>query len=307
MVAGYGVVAHAGPVRRVRLILTWAATSCGVAVWTVPAVGLAEPLAPSGKKKDVAATSSAGGQSGTGQAPNDQEDDQVDDRVNDQVDTQAPASDPNAQPQPESEIEGPEPEAPEKVACCIPDDEVPEPTTVETVSPPRVDGAYLGAVLGGGATFVRVNDRETPGAFLGGGGALRVGEAVLPWMTIGLQVGGRAGFKGAQRVYQGGVLVELGFLPVPKYPLSLLAGFGVGGGAVHEQDIEGRAGFGGAMFKAGARYDLFPGVAKRRPNRGGGFSLGPEISWVGFTPAAKGRPMSNTIVLGLWLGYYFGS
>ncbi len=31
------------------------------------------------------------------------------------------------------------------------------------------------------------------------------------------------------------------------------------------------------------------------------------LARLGFTPAAKGRPMSNTIYLGLFMGFYFGS
>ena len=138
--------------------------------------------------------------------------------------------------------------------------------------------------------------------------SIRIGEVVFPWMSIGVHAGGRAGWSRNQIVAQGAVLVELGFLPVPhKLPLSLLVGFGAGGGAVHEQGVADRSGFGGAAFKGAIRYDLFPGADIRRPNRGGGFSLGPELGWMGFTPAAAGRPMSNTIYLGLWLGYYFGS
>ncbi len=181
-----------------------------------------------------------------------------------------------------------------------------EPT--ERVKPPRVDGAYIGAVIGGGLTFTRVNDLDTSAPFLGPGGWVRIGEVVFPWMSIGVQAGGRAGWIKNQRVAQGAVLVELGFLPAPKkLPLSLLVGFGAGGGAVNEEGVEDRSGFGGAAFKGAVRYDLFPGADIRRPNRGGGFSLGPELGWVGYTPAAAGRPMSNTVYLGLWIGYYFGS
>ncbi|MCA9661146.1 MAG: hypothetical protein KC486_22585, partial [Myxococcales bacterium] len=83
--------------------------------------------------------------------------------------------------------------------------------------------------------------------------------------------------------------------------------FGVGGGAVREDGVEGRSGFGGAAFKAAARYEFFPLAKRLRPRRGGGFGLGPELGWIGFTPAAAGRPMSNTLYLGLATTYYFGS
>ncbi|MCA9695395.1 MAG: hypothetical protein KC636_37800, partial [Myxococcales bacterium] len=174
--------------------------------------------------------------------------------------------------------------------------------------PPRVDGAYVGGSLGGGLTFARVNDLATPTPFFGPGGFLRVGEVLYPWMTLGVNAGAIAGFVRNQLVVQGAFLIEAGFLPVPKRaPLSILVGFGAGGGAVHEQGAAARSGFGGAAFKGALRYDFFPGVNRRRPSRGGGFSLGPELGWLGFTPAAAGRPMSNVLYLSLWIGYYFGS
>jgi hypothetical protein len=94
---------------------------------------------------------------------------------------------------------------------------------------------------------------------------------------------------------------------VPKRPLSLHVGFGIGGGAIREDGVEGRKGYGGAAFKAAVRYEFFPLAKSFRPKRGGGFGLGPEVGWLGFTPAAAGRPMSNTVYLGLTTTYYFGS
>lgn len=284
-----------GAVRRWQQRGSWAGCGVFVTALAVPNIGLGAPSedatqAPTETGGDPAATSSPS-------------------QPSDATPTNSPdntSENAASAPSDEGDPEGPrEQDISAGESADEPTDE--EPQADEEVRPPRVDGGYIGVVLNGSATLLRVNDRDTPGAFLGGGGALRIGEAVFPWMTIGLRGGGRFGARGSQQVYQGGVMVELGFLPVPRYPLSLLVGFGVGGGATREQDVEGRAGFGGALFNASARYDFFPGVAKRRPNRGGGFSLGPEIGWTGFTPAAKGRPMSNTISLGLWVGYYFGS
>jgi len=176
--------------------------------------------------------------------------------------------------------------------------------------PPRVDGPYIGGMVGGGLSFARVNNFETPDPMPGGSLALRVGQAIYPWMTIGLGITGtlaRRFAEPSQRLLQGGVLVDFGFLPVPRIPLSLHVGFGAGGGAVREAGRSARSGFGGAVFTGAVRYEIFPLAARKRPRRGGGFSLGPELGWLGFTPAAKGRPMSNTIYLGLFMGFYFGS
>jgi hypothetical protein len=177
--------------------------------------------------------------------------------------------------------------------------------------PPRIDGAWLGIVGHATTAFVRVNNLETRGAFAGFGGAVRGGQMVLPWFGLGLQLGGAVGVRSEmearQRVWMGTLLVDLQFVPVPRIPLSLRTSFGFGGGAVRQAGVLDREGFGGAMFSGAVRYELFPGVMRYRPDRGGGLGLGPELGWVGATPAAPGRPMANFIYLGLSGNFYFGS
>ncbi|MBZ5714664.1 hypothetical protein [Nannocystis pusilla] len=178
--------------------------------------------------------------------------------------------------------------------------------------PPRVDGTYVGGTIGPGISFARVNDFPTPNPFAGGGATFRVGEVIYPWMSVGIEISGNLAYRSAdprQRLLQGAFLVDFGFYPLAKkqLPLSLRAGFGAGGGAIRERGRTDRSGFGGAVFTAAARYEFFPGAARRRPTRGGGFSIGPELGWIGFMPAAKGRPMSHTVYLGLFVGFYFGS
>jgi len=176
--------------------------------------------------------------------------------------------------------------------------------------PPRVDGPYFGGTIAAGGSFLRVNNFPTPDPLSGGTASLRVGQAIYPWMTIGLEITGSWANRFAdprQRLLQGGVLIDFGFLPVPRIPLSFHVGFGAGGGAVRQAGRSARSGFGGAVFTGAVRYEIFPLAARKRPRRGGGFSLGPELGWLGFTPAAAGRPMSNTIYIGLFMGFYFGS
>ncbi len=176
--------------------------------------------------------------------------------------------------------------------------------------PPRVDGTYIGGTVAAGLGLLRVNDFPTPDPLLGGTASVRVGQVLYPWLTLGLEVVGSMAHRFAeprQRLLQGAVVIDFGFLPVPRIPLSLHVGFGAGGGAVRQADRVARAGFGGAVFTGAVRYEVFPLAARKRPTRGGGFAVGPELGWLGFTPAAKGRPMSNTIYLGLFIGYYFGS
>jgi hypothetical protein len=177
--------------------------------------------------------------------------------------------------------------------------------------PPRIDGTWIGVVGHATVGFLRVADLSTPGAFSGLGGAVRGGQMVLPWFGLGLQLGGALGVRSQaearQRAWMGSLLLDLQFVPVPRIPLSLRTSFGFGGGAVREAGVPERDGFGGAMFSGAVRYELFPGVRRYRPNRGGGLGLGPELGWIGATPAAAGRPMANFVYLGLSGNFYFGS
>lgn len=178
--------------------------------------------------------------------------------------------------------------------------------------PPRLSGPYLGLSLMGTLTGARVNRFGTDRPFAGGGGLLRFGQFVLPWFGLGLSVGGSGGVasdKGArQAMGQGALLVDFEFVPAPKrvQGLSLRTSFGFGGGAITEEGVSARSGYGGAVFAAGARYAFFPGVQRYRATKAGGFGIGPELGWLGFTPAAAGRPMSNTFYAGVSMAFYFG-
>jgi hypothetical protein len=217
------------------------------------------------------------------------------------------------------EAEPVEPDAPDAIqpAAAPPvaaQPNAPEPApTAQAPRPPRIDGAYIGATMFGGVSLVRVNDFDTDGPFATFGGTASVGQMVFPWLGLGLHGGGGGGVRserGArQRLGQGFLGVQFKLVPLAKrhVPLSLLGSFGFGGGAVRQAGIFGRVGFGGAQFGAAVRYELFPWAKRRRPFRGGGFGLGPEIGWIGFTPAAADRPMSNAIYLALSTTFYFGS
>jgi hypothetical protein len=212
------------------------------------------------------------------------------------------------EPEPETQPAEPEPPPVEaEPAEPEPADVEPEPALPEPVRPPRFDGPYLGILAMGTANFAKVIDLETPAPLLGAGGFLQAGDAVFHWMSIGIAVGGQAGWIGKQQMFQGALLVEFGFVPAKRYPLSIRTGFGFGGGAVTEQGIDRRFGYGGALFKGTLRYEFFPLAERKRPDRGGGWAIGPELGWLGATPAGKGQPFVNTIMLGLSTSFYFGS
>lgn len=181
--------------------------------------------------------------------------------------------------------------------------------------PPRIDGAYLGMAIYGAAALVRVNRLETEGSpFAGFGGHARVGQMVLPWLGFGLMVGGALAVRsersqdGArQRLGLGELMVDTTFVPIPRRNWTVHAAFGFGGGAVRQAGDSKRAGFGGAVFSVATRYELFPFAKRFRATRGGGFGVGPELGWIGATPAASGRPMANLFFVGLSTTIYFGS
>lgn len=167
----------------------------------------------------------------------------------------------------------------------------------------------------GTASFARVNRLETTASpFAGFGGHARVGQMVLPWLGFGLVVGGALGVRSErsaggvrQRLGLGELLVDTTFVPIPSRTWTVRAGFGFGGGAVRQAGVAARSGFGGAVFSLATRYELFPFARRFRPTRGGGFGVGPELGWIGATPAARGRPMAHVMYLGLSTTIYFGT
>ncbi|MCX4245572.1 hypothetical protein [Paraliomyxa miuraensis] len=219
----------------------------------------------------------------------------------------------SAEPEPTSTTPEPASAEPEPASATSEPASATSDAAAPAPRPPRIDGPYLGATMFGGLGLLRVNDFDTPGPFSVAGATASVGQMVFPWLGLGLHGGGSGGVRSAdgarQRLGQGHLGVEFKFVPLPKrLPLlSLRTSFGFGGGAVRQEGIAQRSGFGGAQFSGAVRYELFPWAARRRPYRGGGFGLGPELGWVGFTPAAAGRPMSNVVYLALTTTFYFGS
>lgn len=212
-------------------------------------------------------------------------------------------------------VEGPAPAADEADEASEVDetDETDESDEADGTRPParrpaRVSGTYLGMAIWPGVSWAFSPNLEVDqsGALGGGGGALRLGQAVLPWLTLGVDGDGGFYFAPDRFFMNGGFMVEAGFYPAPRYPLSIRAGFGFGVGLLLDDRTEVRGGVGGPKFMGSVRYEFFPGADRRRPKRPGGWVLGPELGWRGFTPAAAGRPMSNTVFLGVWFGHYWG-
>jgi hypothetical protein len=176
-------------------------------------------------------------------------------------------------------------------------------------APPRISGVYFGGILNFGVALARVQGFDVDNPHYGTWGGLRVGQAVFPWLTLGVEGSGGVFLYPNEQLWQGGLMFIPAFYPVPKRPFSITLGLGFGAGFVQDFAIGERSGFGGPLFMGALRYEFFPTAARRRPNRKGGFTVGPELSWRGFTPAGPGfpeQPMANTFCIGLWLGHYWG-
>jgi hypothetical protein len=176
------------------------------------------------------------------------------------------------------------------------------------VRPPRISGTYLGMSIWPGMSWAYSPNLaiDQSRVIPGGGGALHLGQAVFPWMTLGIDASGGFYFTRDTLFMEGGLLVELGFYPVPRYPFSLRGGFGFGAGLILDDRVDNRGGVGGARFMGALRYEFFPKAERKRPDKAGGWTVGPELAWRGFPPAGKDRPMSHTILLGLYFGFYWG-
>ena len=180
----------------------------------------------------------------------------------------------------------------------------------ERLEPPRISGVYLGMTIWPALSWAFSPNLEIDQSAVlpGGGGALRLGQAVFPWLTIGVDASGGFYFNRDTFFTKGGLLIEFGFYPVPRYPFSFRAGFGFGAGLIIDDRSEDFGGVGGPRFMGSIRYEFFPQAERKRPKRPGGWVVGPELGWRGFTPAGANpnRPMSNTLLLGIWFGYYWG-
>ncbi len=201
--------------------------------------------------------------------------------------------------------------APEGAAAATEDAAHPDPTTTsEPIQPPRVDGWYLGGIALGTAAWTRVHGLATPHPFAGGVGGARIGQIVLPWLGVGVQLLGGYSYSrntgNRQRLGQGALLIDLALFPISPRPFTIRGSLGFGGGAVREDGTPGRSGMGGASFGLAVGYAFFPTASRKRPKRGGGWSIGPELGVLAMTPAARGRPMANTLYLGLVTVMYFG-
>ena len=171
---------------------------------------------------------------------------------------------------------------------------------VAAQKPPRLSGPYLGLSLMGTVTGARVNRFGTDTPFAGGGGFLRFGQFVLPWFGLGLSVGGTGASPRtrAPAMSLSARAVCSSTSSSSPHPSASRASASAPASASVAERSPKKASRAAAATAVPLRrrhpLRLLPRRQRYRATKAGGFGIGPELGWLGFTPAAGRRPMSNT-------------
>jgi hypothetical protein len=202
-----------------------------------------------------------------------------------------------------------------------------EPVAAEVVAPPPaepeaagflsvddwapVDPGGRGWFIGGGGGLVvgigRDEDGESTGTFIGSGGYLRFGEEVFERFTLGLMFYGAGGSGGGDEPYStgfGGFFLQATIRPFEVVdPLLILLSTGIGGGSI-TADTEGEGpegAVGGALYQVGLAYEF-----ELSRNSGGGWRLGPALTWTLVPPVGDNDTLISNIVVGVESTWYAG-
>ncbi|MCU0661996.1 MAG: hypothetical protein MUC50_06685 [Myxococcota bacterium] len=174
----------------------------------------------------------------------------------------------------------------------------------QELSPPKAhQGYYLSLSLAG--TVMGHKDKDVGWLGPQGGplGALRMGQAVTPYLDLGIAVLAGAGYDSNRGAVLGRFGLEAQVRPIPVMePAFLRVGVGFGLTDVFDRkdkmaSVPGRT---GAAYVVAIGYDFFPG---RSPERSGGFSLSPVLG-LEAGPSAGFSSLAGWI--GLELGWWTG-
>lgn len=140
-------------------------------------------------------------------------------------------------------------------------------------------GYYLGGGLRSGVASARA-EAESVGGFgtlTHFGGFFRFGQKALPWLGVGLALGGGSESNDDWSVAYSGLLLELQAEPFDGLDLAFRGSVGVGGGSVSRSDLtqetDDDPGFMfGPMYQVGLSYDWFP-FYNDKANGSGGTAL----------------------------------
>lgn len=125
-------------------------------------------------------------------------------------------------------------------------------------APSARQGYYLGVGGAGLISATRTDDDGWLGVWPGGSGALRVGQAVLPWLDLGLALGIGGARGGERSATLGRFAIEAQVRPFDPLFVRVAAGLGITSLDAREPDVEPIDGRFGDGWTVAAGWDLFP-------------------------------------------------
>ena len=183
--------------------------------------------------------------------------------------------------------------------------------------PARIAGTYVGGALTTTVTATRLELRvRAPAVWLlheRGRRQRRLPVDVHRLLPRGRQRLRRIGWRPPQE-HDRGLLADIAFYPKPNVPLSLRVGFGAGFGRVEERESSALAPgaapdsqvFGGAPFREPCGTPSFPAPIDADPGATAGSRS--ALRYPGsVTPPLNEVSMANTVLLGLWTGFFLGN
>lgn len=196
------------------------------------------------------------------------------------------------------------------------------PAEQSGVEVPRVEGPYIGVSIPMYAGWTHVRESQLEYEYLedppskdrytlGGGFVLRYGQTLTRRFGLGFTLGFMRGtdLTESTRMGHGEVSMEFFLKPVLRrkwQQWTVHASLGGGFGRSRLDTEYPELILAGTLLSVFTRYAFFPGIDRRRPHRAGGFCLGPEIGVAAFLPGAWTKNSHAEILLGLWVGHFFG-
>ncbi|MCK9463317.1 MAG: hypothetical protein M0R80_27165 [Proteobacteria bacterium] len=147
------------------------------------------------------------------------------------------------------------------------------------LEPPKPRQGYyfsLGAV--GSIAGHDVVDRGWMGPWPGVGGELRVGQAILPWLDLGISAAVVGTFEERWTAVHGRLSIEAQIRPVAPLAIRLYGGFGVTDPYRRAHGAEKLIGRVGGTYGVAVGWDFFPA---HDPRRSGGFAVTPFVWFEG--------------------------
>ena len=149
------------------------------------------------------------------------------------------------------------------------------------LEPPKPRQGYyfsLGAV--GAVAGHDIIHRGWMGPWPGVGGTLRMGQAILPWLDLGISAAAVGTFEERWTAMHGRLSIEAQFRPMEPLAIRIYGGFGVTDPYRRFQGAPKLTGRIGGTYGAAIGWDFFP---SRDPKRSGGFAVTPFV-WFEWSP-----------------------